>query len=170
MEAGRETKATGDRRSTVDKFQKYGARRTCVKYWGRCDHNMRSPRKIPAPNSTCLPQAMSADKRALDDLDALFRAFPAQSASSSRPVKKLRPALRAGAGAHSLGGNKGAAQFSNVRACAAAVSAAQRREEETRQRRGWLFNENPMNYCGSSLVRRGSRGEAHACVAEYVES
>ena len=33
---------------------------------------------------------MSADKRALDDLDALFRAVPAGAVSSSRPSKKLR--------------------------------------------------------------------------------
>lgn len=36
---------------------------------------------------------MAADKRALDELDALFRAVPAQatSTSGSRPKKKLRP-------------------------------------------------------------------------------
>lgn len=33
---------------------------------------------------------MSADKRALDDLDALFRAVPAGAVSSSRPSKKVR--------------------------------------------------------------------------------
>eukprot|EP00752_Nemacystus_decipiens_P005600 g5069.t1 len=33
---------------------------------------------------------MSADKRALDDLDALFRAVPAQKASASRPSKRPR--------------------------------------------------------------------------------
>lgn len=33
---------------------------------------------------------MSADKRALDELDALFRAVPAKAVSASRPVKKLR--------------------------------------------------------------------------------
>lgn len=33
---------------------------------------------------------MSADKRALDDLDALFRAVPAGAVPSSRPSKKVR--------------------------------------------------------------------------------
>lgn len=33
---------------------------------------------------------MSAEKRALDDLDALFRAVPAKAVSASRPAKKLR--------------------------------------------------------------------------------
>ncbi|CAM9873799.1 unnamed protein product, partial [Laminaria digitata] len=44
-----------------------------------------------APQEGPQPTRMSADKRALDDLDALFRAVPAGAvSSSSRPAKKLR--------------------------------------------------------------------------------
>lgn len=42
---------------------------------------------------------MSADKRALDDLDALFRAVPAEAVSSARPSKKLRNAKTTAAAA-----------------------------------------------------------------------
>ncbi|CAM9120109.1 unnamed protein product, partial [Ectocarpus sp. 6 AP-2014] len=49
---------------------------------------------------------MSADKRALDDLDALFRAVPAEAtASSSRPAKKVRVRSAADAAAASTRGN-----------------------------------------------------------------
>lgn len=76
---------------------------------------------------------MSADKRALDDLDALFRAVPAQaaSASASRPVKRPRSGR-----ANPLTGSQGAAQskLSETLGPDGRVAAVADRE---RERGGW---------------------------------
>lgn len=63
---------------------------------------------------------MSADKRALDDLDALFRTVPSKGNTLSRPNKKLRN-----------GGMPGSSLSSSKVAKTAAVGSAAKRKRAT---------------------------------------
>ena len=93
---------------------------------------------------------MSADKRALDDLDALFRAVPAQATSASRPGKRPR------SGRANAGSSKGAAQ-SNCSCCrhrpsVAAVAHIHKSGEGGKAAHCWLLNEKTLHVgCGLEI-------------------